>query len=358
MRGHSNVQGDRSVGINEAASEDFLQRLETYFSIRVPRKHGRSSVESIRAIERGDAKALICMGGNLAVAMPQPQRTFAAMKNLDLQVHVATKLNRSHLLLAKHNYLLPALGRTERDLQATGIQSVTVEDSMSMVHASCGALKPASRWLKSEPAIVAGMARATLPLSPVNWEALTGDYALIRNAIEAVIPAFHDYNARIAEPGGFRMDTPASRREWRTENGKANFIVSHQRAVERENQPAAALVLATLRSHDQYNTTIYGMNDRYRGITGRRDVVFLSAEEAMSRGLSRGDVVNVQALDDNGQPCADRIMYGLTVVIYNMAAGSIGAYLPEANVLLSLDAVDTQSLTPAYKSVPVILTQV
>ena len=153
------------------------------------------------------------------------------------------------------------------------------------------------------------------------------------------------------------MDTPASRREWRTENGKANFIVSHQRAVERENQPADTLILATLRSHDQYNTTIYGMNDRYRGITGRRDVVFLSAEEATSRGLSQGDVVNVQALDDNGQPCADRIMYGLTVVIYNMAAGSIGAYLPEANVLLSLDAVDTQSLTPAYKSVPVTLTK-
>ena len=153
------------------------------------------------------------------------------------------------------------------------------------------------------------------------------------------------------------MDTPASRREWRTANGKANFIVSHQRAVERENQPADALVLATLRSHDQYNTTIYDMNDRYRGITGRRDVVFLSAEEAATRGLSQGDVVNIQALDDRGQPCADRIMCGLTVVIYNMAVGSIGAYLPEANVLLSLDAVDTQSLTPAYKSVPVTLTK-
>ena len=151
------------------------------------------------------------------------------------------------------------------------------------------------------------------------------------------------------------MDTPASRREWRTPNGKANFIVSHQQAVERENQPADALVLATLRSHDQYNTTIYGMNDRYRGITGRRDVVFLSAEEAAARGLSQGDVVNVQALGDNGQPCAERVMHGLTVVIYNMAAGSVGAYLPEANILLSLDAVDTQSLTPAYKSVPVTL---
>lgn len=226
---------------------------------------------------------------------------------------------------------------------------------MSMVHASCGGLKPASRWLKSEPAIVAGMARATLLHSPVNWEDLAGNYALIREAIEAVIPEFHDYNARIAEPGGFRMDTPASRREWRTANGKANFVVSRQRAIERENQPVDALVLATLRSHDQYNTTIYGMNDRYRGITGRRDVVFLSEDEATARGLIQGDVVNVQALDDSGQPCVERMMYGLTVVIYDMAAGSIGAYLPEANVLLSLDAVDTESLTPAYKSVPVIL---
>jgi molybdopterin-dependent oxidoreductase alpha subunit len=355
LRGHSNVQGDRSVGINEAAPEAFLKRLEEHFSIKVSRKHGRSSVESIRAIERGEAKALICMGGNLAVAMPEPQRTFAAMKKLDLQVHVATKLNRSHLLLAKHNYLLPALGRTERDLQATGIQSVTVEDSMSMVHASCGALKPASRWLKSEPAIVAEMARATLPHSPVNWEEMSGNYALIREAIETVIPAFADYNARIAQPGGFRMDTPASRREWHTSNGKANFVVGHRRAVDRQQQPDDALVLATLRSHDQYNTTIYGMNDRYRGITGRRDVVFLSEKEATQRGLVQGDLVNVQALDDDGQPAEGRTMLGLTVVIYSMAAGSIGAYLPEANVLLSLDAVDGESLTPAYKSVPVVI---
>lgn len=355
LRGHSNVQGDRSVGINEAAPEAFLQRLEEHFSIQVSRKHGRSSVESIRAIERGDAKALICMGGNLAVAMPEPQRTFAAMKKLDMQVHIATKLNRSHLLLAKHNYLLPALGRTERDMQATGIQSVTVEDSMSMVHASCGGLKPASRALKSEPAIVAGMARATLPNSPVNWEAMCGNYALIREAIEAVIPAFADYNARIARPGGFRMDTPASRREWHTPNGKANFVVGRHVCAEHPHRPDDTLILATLRSHDQYNTTIYGLNDRYRGITGRRDVVFLSKVEATARGLVEGDVVNVQALNEEGMPAEGREMRGLTVVIYNMAAGSIGAYLPEANVLLSLEAVDKESLTPAYKSVPVVI---
>jgi len=274
-----------------------------------------------------------------------------------MQVHIATKLNRSHLLLAKHNYLLPALGRTERDLQATGIQSVTVEDSMSMVHASCGGLKPASRWLKSEPAIVAEMARAALPHSPVNWEEMSGNYALIREAIEAVIPTFADYNARIAEPGGFRMETPASRREWHTPNGKANFVVGCHSAVDLQHHPSDTLVLATLRSHDQYNTTIYGMNDRYRGITGRRDVVFLSEAEARARGLVQGDVVNVQALEDNGQHAEGREMRGLTVVIYSMATGSIGAYLPEANVLLSLDAVDAESLTPAYKSVPVVITK-
>jgi anaerobic selenocysteine-containing dehydrogenase len=240
-------------------------------------------------------------------------------------------------------------------LQATGIQSVTVEDSMSMVHASCGALKPASDWLKSEPSIVAELARATLPDSPVNWEMMTANYDLIRDAIADVVPAFAHYNARIAEPGGFRMDTPASRREWRTKTGKANFVVCHQHAVERDKQPADALVLATLRSHDQYNTTIYGMNDRYRGITGRRDVVFLSKAETEARGLVEGDVINIQALDDDGQPSASRVMYGLTVVVYSMAEGSIGAYLPEANVLLSLDSVDTQSLTPAYKSAPVII---
>ena len=184
---------------------------------------------------------------------------------------------------------------------------------------------------------------------------MTDNYALIREAIASVIPAFANYNARIAEPGGFRMDTPASRREWRTESGKANFIVSRQHAVDRQNQPDDALVLATLRSHDQYNTTLYGMNDRYRGITGRRDVVFLSQAEAETRGLVEGDVINIQALEDNGEPSVERAMYGLTVVVYRMAAGSIGAYLPEANVLLSLDAVDTQSLTPAYKSVPVII---
>ncbi|MBB1202138.1 CbbBc protein [Enterobacteriaceae bacterium 89] len=358
LRGHSNVQGDRSVGINEAPDEAFNLRLEQHFGIQVPRQHGHSSVESIKAIERRESRALICMGGNLAVAMPDPLRTFPALRTLDLQVHVATKLNRSHLLAAKNSYLLPALGRTERDMQHTGIQSVSVEDSMSMVHASTGSLKPASPWLMSEPAIIAGMAKATLPRSPINWAEFAGDYRLIRQAIEAVIPEFYAYNQRIEAPGGFRLDNPASRGEYRTASGKATFIPCTTEAIDDQGLPPEHLILATIRSHDQYNTTIYGMNDRYRGVTGRRDVIFLSAAEARTRDLKQGDVVNVTACDANGELNMERTLSGQTVHIVSMAIGSIAAYLPEANILLSLDAVDEESLTPAYKSAPVVITKI
>lgn len=353
LRGHSNVQGDRTVGINEAPDEAFNLRLENYFGIRAPRAHGRSSIESIKAIESRVSRGLICMGGNLAVAMPDPLRTFPAMRRLDLQVHVATKLNRSHLLAGKNSYLFPTLGRTERDMQRAGVQSVTVEDSMSMVHASTGSLKPASPWLLSEPAIVAGLARATLPRSPVAWEKLVADYRLIREAIEAVIPEFHPFNERIAAPGGFRLDNPASRGEYRTASGKATFHVCDVEALDSAGMPSDCLVLTTIRSHDQYNTTIYGMDDRYRGVTGRRDVIFLSRQEAQKRQLTQGDVVNIVALDDEGNACEERMMRSQTVYIVPMAASSVAAYLPEANILLSLDSVDKQSLTPAYKSAPV-----
>lgn len=293
------------------------------------------------------------MGGNLAVAMPDPLRTFPAMRRLDLQVHVATRLNRYHLLASKNTYLFPTLGRTERDMQRAGVQSVTVEDSMSMVHASTGSLKPASPRLLSEPAIVAGLARATLPRSPVAWEKLVADYRLIREAIEAVIPEFHQFNERIAAPGGFRLDNPASRGEYRTASGKATFHVCDAEALDSATMPSDCLVLATIRSHDQYNTTIYGMDDRYRGVTGRRDVIFLSRQEAQKRQLAQGDVVNIVALDDKGNVSEERVMRSQTVYIVPMAASSVAAYLPEANILLSLDAVDKQSLTPAYKSAPV-----
>jgi molybdopterin-dependent oxidoreductase alpha subunit len=279
LRGHSNVQGDRTVGITEVPSDELLNGIARVFGFEPPRHKGHNAVEAVEAIRDGRSKALVCLGGNLAVAMSDPEVTFKAMRNLDLAVHIATKLNRSHLLVAKQSFILPCLGRTETDMQATGRQSVTVEDSMSMVHASRGGLKPASEHLRSEPAIIAGIALATLPDTRVEWVDLVADYAKIRGAIEAVFPDFADFNARIKQPGGFRLYVAASSREWRTATGKANFIVypgvdEDPRVADRQ-----ALTLTTIRSHDQYNTTIYGLNDRYRGITGRRDVVFVNERD-------------------------------------------------------------------------------
>ncbi|WP_312241433.1 FdhF/YdeP family oxidoreductase [Pantoea sp.] len=354
LRGHSNVQGDRTVGITEIPSDTLLDSIEKVFGFTPPRKHGHGAVAAIQAIRDGRSKALLCLGGNLAEAISDPQVTFAAMRKLDLVVHMATKLNRSHLLLGKHNYLLPVLGRTEADRQASGEQSVTVEDSMSMVHASRGTLKPASPWLKSEPALVAGLAKATLPNSRVDWDKMIGDYSFIREAIEAVFPAFKNFNHRIQQPGGFRLYNAASERVWLTPSGRAQFQVMEGINEDPRSLKCHDLVLTTLRSHDQYNTTLYGLNDRYRGVTGRRDVLFINADEAERRQLRVGDRVNMVALDPEGKPTSRRLD-NLTIVIYDMAPGSVAAYYPEANVMVPLDSHDTQSGIPAYKSIPILL---
>src|SRR3979409_1187790 len=225
LRGHSNVKGDRTVGITEGPDKALLDGIARVFGFEPPRGKGRGAIEAIEAIKDRRSKALVCLGGNLAVAMSDPEVTFEAMRGLDLAVHIATKLNRSHLLLAKQSFILPCLGRTEIDIQAGGPQSVTVEDSMSMVHASRGGLKPAADQLKSEPAIIAGMALATLPHTRVRWAELISDYGKIRDCIEAVFPEFWDFNARIKKPGGFRLYVAASEREWLTSTGKANFLV-------------------------------------------------------------------------------------------------------------------------------------
>jgi molybdopterin-dependent oxidoreductase alpha subunit len=355
LRGHSNVQGDRTVGITEIPNDELLDGLTRVFGFEPPRRKGHNAIEAIEAIRDGRSKALVCLGGNLAVAMADPAVTFKAMKNLDLVVHIATKLNRSHLLIARQSFILPCLGRTEIDIQATGRQSVTVEDSMSMVHASRGGLKPASEHLRSEPAIIAGMALATLPNTRVGWAELVADYGKIRDAIEAVFPAFANFNERIKKPGGFRLFIAASEREWLTPTKKANFIVYP--GVEEDPRPAdrEALTLTTIRSHDQYNTTIYGMNDRYRGITGRRDVVFVNERDLSSRGLKHGDLVDVSVVPDAGSKPGMRVMRNLTAVAHNIAQGSIAAYYPEANVLVALDHYDEKSGTPSYKSTPVLL---
>lgn len=354
LRGHSNVQGDRTVGITEKPSKAFLQKLEDRFGFTPPAAFGHAAVASMQAIFAGHARALICMGGNLAVAMPDKDACFSGMKKLDLAVHLATKLNRSHLLTARNTFLFPVLGRTERDAQRSGEQSITVEDSMSMVHASRGKLEPISRHLKSECAIVAGLAKATLPNTKVDWDEMVADYNNIRDAMEAVLSGFDDYNQRILVPGGFHLTNSASERKWLTASGRANFFTTEGLLEDPESANSSELVLATVRSHDQYNTTIYGLNDRYRGVFGQRDVIFISHDEAIKQNLAAGDRVNVVALDKQ-QKRTHRRIDNLKVVIHDMADRCVAAYFPETNNLVALDNFDPQSGIPAYKNIPVVL---
>jgi molybdopterin-dependent oxidoreductase alpha subunit len=346
LRGHSNVQGDRTVGISEQPSAALLDAIERHFGFAPPREHGHDAVKSIAAIAAGESKALICLGGNLAVAMPDQELTFPAMRKLDLSVHIATKLNRSHLLVGKETILLPCLGRTELDTQASGPQSITVEDSMSMVHISHGKLPPASEHLLSEPAIVAGIAKATLPGTRVDWGKMVVNYDHIRDAIEAVVDGFTDYNKRIREPGGFRLPLPATERRWDTPSGRAQFATF---AGLGEN--AGKLMLTTIRSHDQYNTTIYSLDDRYRGVFGRRDVVFLNTEDMTANSLAHGDLIDVMALDGGDT----HVLRGFTAIAYDLPRGSVAAYYPEANVLVPLSRHDKHSGTPSYKAIPIRL---
>jgi molybdopterin-dependent oxidoreductase alpha subunit len=344
LRGHSNVQGDRTVGITEIPTEAMLARIDATYGFESPRKHGHNAVEALAAMRDGHSRALISLGGNLAVAMPDPDACFAAFRKLDLSVSILTKFNRTCLLIAGETLVLPCLGRTERDMQAAGPQWVTVEDSMSMVHASRGKLKPPSPDILSEPAIVAGLARATLPGTHVDWTGMIADYDRIRDGIEAVFPDFRDFNARVRVPGGFRLTVAASKRQWNTPDGRAHFLVHASRdAATTAEHP---LMLTTIRSHDQYNTTIYGFDDRYRGITGRRDVVFFHQDDLSALGILNGDRIDLDAGDG-------RVLKGFTAVAHEIARGSLAAYYPEANCLVPLDKHDPTSGTPAYKSIPV-----
>ncbi len=354
LRGHSNVQGARTVGVAEKPTTALLDSLRDVFGFEPPREHGHTVVEAIEAMERGDARVFLGLGGNFAVAAPDPIRTFAAMRRLDFAVHIATKPNRTHLLVGKQSLLLPCLGRTEIDIQAGGRQAVTVEDSMSMVHASKGLNPPASDQLKSEPAIVAGIARAVLGENDaIDWPGLVADYDRIRDLIARVFPdAFDNYNERVRTPGGFRLPVPPSDRVWKTDSGKANFMAHAPKAGDPRQGDASVMILTTLRSHDQYNTTIYGQNDRYRGVFGRRDVVFANPDDIAARGLSSGDRIDLAAAFDSG---GERMVRGFTLVARDIPRGCLAAYYPETNILVDLDDRDTRSGTPAYKSVPVRL---
>ncbi|MBV6272850.1 FdhF/YdeP family oxidoreductase [Alcaligenaceae bacterium CGII-47] len=353
LRGHSNVQGDRTVGITEKPNAALLDGIRRTYGFEPSAEHGHDAVAAVQAIAAGRSKALICLGGNLAVAMSDPELTFPAMRKLNLVVHIATKLNRSHLIPAQQSFLLPCLGRTELDIQNGVPQSVTVEDSMSMVHASQGRLKPASEHLRSEPAIVALLARATLPDSKVDWEGMVTDYDRIRDGIEAVFPIFTDFNTRIRRAGGFRLENAAAQRRWNTADGKAHFLPA-RRLDEPRHATDSLLKLATIRSHDQYNTSIYGFNDRYRGITGRRDVVFINPLDLAEHKLREGDRIDIEASRPDGTPNG-RAVRGFVAVSFDIARGSVAMYYPEGNGLVALDDHDPHSGTPGYKSVPVRL---
>ena len=347
LRGHSNVQGDRTVGITEIPGEPFLARLDAAFGITAPRKHGHNAVAALAAMASGASRAFIGLGGNFAVAMPDPDLAYRAFRGLDLNVQILTKLNRSALLTARHTYVLPCLGRTERDLSGGSAQSVTVEDSMSMVHASRGTLNPASEHLRSEVSIIAGLAEATLPPGTIDWQGMAADYDRIRDKIEEVFPDFRDFNRRIREPGGFRLTVGASNRVWNTPDGKAHFFVAAG-TDEDDDLDEDTLVCMTMRSHDQYNTTIYGMNDRYRGISGRRDIVFVNEVDLARRGLAHGETVDLVS-------GGSRTLARLTAVAYPIAQGSVATYYPEANVLVDAASYDRESGVPAYKSIPVTI---
>jgi molybdopterin-dependent oxidoreductase alpha subunit len=357
VRGHSNVQGNRTVGIDEKPKAAFLDRLEQVFEFKAPRHHGYDVVGAIQAMLDDKVKVFIALGGNFASATPDTYRTWDALRRCNLTVHITTKLNRSHLVHGKDALILPTMGRTEIDTQASGPQGVTVEDSMSMVHISYGINKPASPHLLSETVIVARMAYATLKNSRTSWLWYAEDYARIRDAIEAVFPGFEDYNERIKIPGGFRLPSTAGQRQWNTVSGKANFVVHpipldlpiHQARKQHGNR---AFNLMTTRSHDQYNTTVYGLNDRYRGVFGHRRVVFINAEDLKMLGFAAGEWVDLVGIWDDGiERRADRFI----LVEYDIPRGCLASYYPETNPLVPLDSYADRARTPTSKSIPVLL---
>ncbi|MCW2627264.1 FdhF/YdeP family oxidoreductase [Mycobacterium sp.] len=355
VRGHSNVQGDRTMGIWEKMPESFLTALDKHFGISAPRKHGYDTVEAIRAMRDGRASVFVGMGGNFVSAAPDTPVTEAALRRCSLTVQISTKLNRSHMVHGATALILPTLGRTDRDVQAGVKQVVSVEDSMSMVHLSRGSLTPPSEALRSEVAIVCQLARTLLgPDHGVPWQQFIGDYDRVRNAIAAVVPGCTDYNARVRAPDGFQLPhPPRDAREFPTHTGKANFSVE---PLEWVPVPPGRLVLQTLRSHDQYNTTIYGLDDRYRGVRGGRRVVFVNPHDIAIMGLAEGQRVDlVSEYADRHGRVQERRVDDFLIVPYPTPVGNAAAYYPETNPLVPLDHVAVESNTPVSKAVVIRL---
>ena len=342
------------MGINHKPSPIFIDSLEKSTGIRSPEKHGFDSVEAVKAMEEGIGKVFLAMGGNFLSAMSDTNRTSTALSNCNLTVHISTKPNRSHLITGETGLILPCLGRTEEDIsQIVGKQFVTVENSMGIVHSSTGTFKPASDKLISEPAIVSGIAGALesrLERSGIPWKNLSENYNLIRDLIENTIPGFEDYNVRIKSKSGFYLpNPPRDSRTFKTKNGLANFIssdITYAKSLDK-------FMMMTIRSHDQYNTTIYGLDDRYRGIKNGRRVVLMNNKDIVNLGLSKGSMVDLSSEMKSGLVVSPNWF----VVPYEIPEGNIATYFPESNILIPLDSVADRSNTPTSKSVPISITR-
>ncbi|WP_220347220.1 FdhF/YdeP family oxidoreductase [Microbacterium bovistercoris] len=351
VRGHSNVQGNRTCGINHNPTEAFLERLDEVCGIRSPRGRGLDTVHTVAAMHAGAVKVFVGMGGNFVRAAPDTPFTAAGLRQCNLTVHVSTKLNRSHLVHGEKALILPCLGRTEKDEQRTGPQGISTEDAMSSVQLSIGARRPASPQLLSEPAIIAGIARATMPESATPWEDYVADYDTIRDVMAQVLPGFDGFNELVRQPYGFRIPQPARERDFRTPSGKAEF--SHAPLPDVIPEDADVLVLQTMRSHDQWNTTIYSNDDRYRGVRNIRELILMNRRDMRDRGLEEGALVDIVSTSKDG---SQREVRGFRALEYDVPRGSAAGYMPELNVLIGAADFSAQSDQPLMKSIRVRVT--
>ncbi|MCJ8294757.1 MAG: FdhF/YdeP family oxidoreductase [Colwellia sp.] len=368
VRGHSNVQGNRTMGINEKPTAAFIEQLSQAVNTPLPKEKGHNVYYALTALLKKTSKVLICLGGNIAQAAPDTKQTHRALKNTELNVQISTKLNRSHLCIGQDALILPCLGRTEIDNQATGEQFITVEDTFSMVHASQGNVVPLAKTMHSETAIVADIAEATLAKSKtnantnINWQQLKGNYDLIRDLIEQAIPGFTDFNLQLEQPGGFYLGNSAAQLKWHNVQEKALFSanclptsiinISKDKLDELQNNKQPLYTLQSLRSHDQYNTTIYGMDDRYRGVSNARNVLFINKKDALKQGFKNNDYVDITSIWSDNQ---NRTVTNFILCFYDIPRSNLAAYYPETNPLVPLDSFGDRSYTPTSKSVAVII---